>query len=523
MQTQQASNNPQDPILPTETKDVLSEPVSEESRSTKSKKKIFIGLVILLFIVIGFSGLVILKNFLIPERREPDISQNQQAVDNNQDINSQNEPQVYYSIKTIKKLLFEIPPEHAHPTSIISDTNFKYFAYTARNAYGNEDTFDDKNFLVLDGQVVTDDFDLIEQIRFSPDEKYISFIAMNFVGSRYESGYEREAIIERDDYSLVLIDLDTRKKKIIPNVDWYQYTPSGSNFAYKTIDENKTREYLVVNGKEHRQFPGNLDQGFVFSPNGMNFIYSGRKYSQDRSQFWSYVVVNETIFEPFNRVGKKVINNHGEFYFVVQDEESLEWYVQTNDNRYGPFKTSSQIFNFGTNETTNLKDWCKVTDNRELPSIVLSRDMMQCAFEENSYIHSTKPERIVLNGKPQQYYEKVYDPTFSSDGEYFGYRARKDGKIILVIDGVESVQYDAAQPPIFCDEGNHVAYVAFIDIDEKNWVSKRESFYVVNGDELERFDWVKSGRFSENCSKFTYLAESENKLLVLENVITPEK
>lgn len=522
----QFSQIPTDQTVHTDIQETPSTSTEQLSDNSRSRKKLFLGFSLALFVIVGilsFRAKIISFKVSLGElhsfrgKSRTDIEEDNSAKNKK----TQPDPQITYLIKTEKRLLFEIPPEHkaASIYSLIVDSDFKHFAYIAKNDYGTSNVSNDKKVLVLDGKIVTDEYDQIEQLRFAPDEKSLSFIALNHVGGRYsktpEGEYEREGRLERDSYSLIMISLETYEQTTREKIDWYQYSHDGRGLAYKTIDANMTSEYLVVNGKEDRQYYTYHDPSFVFSPDSRNYMYSGLKFSEDYNSWWNYVVVNGKIYEPFNSLGEKVIDNSGEFYFVAQDEESLKWYIHTNNKQHGPFNTPKLIYDFKTKEVINLKEECQVSDYRDETTIKLSDDKRQCAFVDQYSLYSSGQERIVRNGVSLKPYDAVYDPVFSPDGERFGYRAKMNGKIHLVVDDVLSPPYDAAQAPIFCKDNNHVGYIAFRDKNK----GKRKAFYVINNEEQLQFDSVIGGRFNKNCSGFTYVAREENTVFIVESSI----
>ncbi len=110
-----------------------------------------------------------------------------------------------------------------------------------------------------------------------------------------------------------------------------------------------------------------------------------------------------------------------------------------------------------------------------------------------------------------QYYQRF---AFSDDGRTFAYSARKGDKWVVVINGVESPDYDTIsgfrgiRPPVFSPDGKHMAYIA-----------SREGkvFAVIDGVEGAPFDDVPSQRlqFTADSSRVTYVAREKDSWFVI--------
>jgi Tol biopolymer transport system component len=120
--------------------------------------------------------------------------------------------------------------------------------------------------------------------------------------------------------------------------------------------------------------------------------------------------------------------------------------------------------------------------------------------------------RFVVNEREGPEFEEVMPDTFvfSNDGKRHTYLARKDGRLVAIVDGV--VQPEAAgdlvpwlQPPVFSADGSRVGYLEGSRLRKKMRV-------VVNGKAGELFDGValQEPQFSADGSRIAYAANDRS-------------
>lgn len=111
-----------------------------------------------------------------------------------------------------------------------------------------------------------------------------------------------------------------------------------------------------------------------------------------------------------------------------------------------------------------------------------------------------------------------YSLEISPDGEHVAYKAEKDGKYFIVLDGKKGKQYKYVSDITFSPDSKRLAYVAQVG---------KEEFVVIDGQEGKRYssnfasmpDNIEDLTFSPDSKKVAYIArESGKRFVVLDGV-----
>jgi hypothetical protein len=114
---------------------------------------------------------------------------------------------------------------------------------------------------------------------------------------------------------------------------------------------------------------------------------------------------------------------------------------------------------------------------------------------------------MVIDGVEGRPYSDVHGVCFSPDGRRYIYAAKKGNKWVAVIDGVEGQEYDGVylpNPPVFSADGRHVVYVARLG---------EASIVVRDGVEGKSYQIVDCQRraFSDDGKHLAYVADNDGK------------
>lgn len=126
---------------------------------------------------------------------------------------------------------------------------------------------------------------------------------------------------------------------------------------------------------------------------------------------------------------------------------------------------------------------------------------------------------VILDGKESAAYDNVFNPVFSDDGSQFAFMA-EDGDRNLVVVNIETEYdaYDGATSLVFNSDGSKVAFVA-----SKN----KKSVVIVNGEEGTEYSGIAYIRtsgtnfqqiiFSADGNEVIYAAEEDGKVFLVIN------
>ncbi|MBN2293156.1 MAG: PD40 domain-containing protein [Pirellulales bacterium] len=308
------------------------------------------------------------------------------------------------------------------------------------------------------------------------------------------------------------------------------FSPDGRRTAYTVVDGKEHR--VIVDGTPQRAYEKVDAKTIRFGADGRHVAYAA---SRDKRQ---YVVVDGVESEPFNvifRGGGVVFNDAGTIQTLgIRNRELVRVETQIvakSDPAEGVDLRS---------KTTPLG---KLHKGIPPDSITVSPDGRRLAWV------SLRPDRkfeLIVDGIRSKPYESLRKGTltFSPDGKRFACGVNRDGKQIVLVDGVEGQAFDLALRPKFSADGSHVYYMAqqgkgrlvvvdgvagvvYDNIDPKSlefspdgrmgYVARRgdRRLVVIDGKEGTEYDDVTRPQFAPNGKSVAYFATKGKKQLVV--------
>lgn len=243
-------------------------------------------------------------------------------------------------------------------------------------------------------------------------------------------------------------------------IKWLTFSPDSRHVAYGVVNGNK--EYVVMDGKEEKQYDLISPSNFAFSPDSQSFAYvahSGRK---------ALVVNNGKEIGEYEGIAPNCLIYRQKLIYITRTVCQYQLIVDGK-----PEKAYDQIGFVMLNPNGDRLVYCAM-DNRQW--------------------------QIVDNGKEGSKYDEIAAPLFSANGEHFAYKARSGSKFFMVVDGVKQAEYDDIQNFIFSADGLQTAYLVYLN---------KEKFVVKNGREDEpcREIYGDTLTFSPDGSYFLYAAK----------------
>jgi roadblock/LC7 domain-containing protein len=167
--------------------------------------------------------------------------------------------------------------------------------------------------------------------------------------------------------------------------------------------------------------------------------------------------------------------------------------------------------------------WRLVVDGREAEATwdtfgggdpVFSPDGKRIAYEACRGEWEGGEHFAVVDGQVYGPYSGVWPFVFSSDSARIAFKAKKDGKMHVVVDGEEGPAYDAMSKgsPMFSPDGKSVAYHAC----NGEWDSG-EHFSVLNGETSGPHVKVWGSVFSPDGTRFCYVGKNAENCEVFVN------
>jgi hypothetical protein len=116
----------------------------------------------------------------------------------------------------------------------------------------------------------------------------------------------------------------------------------------------------------------------------------------------------------------------------------------------------------------------------------------------------------VIDGKESEEYDDIYNLSFSPDSKRFAFIARKENKSFAIVDGVKSKEYSVIFDPFFTADGKYI----FLATESPNSPYK----VVIDNKESEGYDDLPRFFFSQDKSKFLYLAVKKGRNVISDGV-----
>lgn len=110
---------------------------------------------------------------------------------------------------------------------------------------------------------------------------------------------------------------------------------------------------------------------------------------------------------------------------------------------------------------------------------------------------------VVLDGKEDLAYDRIYDLTFSQDGKHLAYVAEKNRMSFVVTDGQEGPSYAKVGFPVLSPNGERLAYLASAD--------RKRYFVVADGQPGAPYENVKPVSFSPDGRHYYYVAQTDGR------------
>lgn len=381
--------------------------------------------------------------------------------------------------------------DYVHTATLTFSQDGRRFAHSAKRA--------DKNFVVIDGVAVTQ-YDLAARPRFSEDGRRVSYEATRdgrelFVvdgvefdnkdpeGRRLFTGEEKKVVrraekVEEGDKSFVVVD--GLRSGPYDRVGSIRLSQDQKRVMYEA--RRGDNWFVVVDGVEGKIYDSIHSYSAEFSPDGKHFAY---KASEDREHF--------IVFD----------GNEGRRYHFV------------GDFTFGP---DGQLMYLAFNDGKTIL----VTDGIEGASFAGRPGRFQFSLDRKHMIYRVEKlgsgkEVLVFDGVPFEY-DEIRNVVFSPDSRHLVVKAQRGGSWVMVVDGVESreyepddnepgkIAYSADDEIAFSADGRRVAYVA-----------RRggKDFVVVDGAEGNRYDDIRNLTFSADGRHVVHTARRGNKHLVV--------
>jgi hypothetical protein len=433
------------------------------------------------------------------------------------------------TIQLTEKLIYEFSADTNINKYIVSQNGKRIAVYVQKG---------DKYFIVLDG-VEENQYDFIEAPAFSPDSKKFAYIACTgtqwllvvdgkeskpcegFIEKIYFSPDSKRLAYSVCDGEKWYVVIDKQAGKKYEEVQIAGFSPDNKHFVYsaclsgewfvvnngvagKRYDEISLAGYLrdgkivyiaildnqyfaVVDGKESG--PYDYIDDIMLSPDGKRYAYEAKK--EDK-----YCAVVDGI--------------EGKYY------ESLGWSMK--------FSPDSKKLAYSA-RTGNL--WYAVVDGVESQQSFENLHLMFFYFSPDSKrtaldVWSGDFSWLVIDGVEGEKYDKVHNVVFSPDSQriaYIGEIITPDKETIFtaVIDGIEGKQYTYIDifndSMVFSPDSKSIAYIA------SNGSSR---IMVIDGIESDNFNSVLNFVFSPDSKRTAYIARinnsSLNQIVVLDGI-----
>jgi len=320
--------------------------------------------------------------------------------------------------------------------------------------------------VVQDGKEQKHYFQLIKDLKFSPDSKKLA----------YKGRVKKEG--PREKWCVVV---NGEKHEVYYKIFDLRFSPNSKHLAY-TAFKDKGKMVLVLDGKEvdtHKQY------GLpVFSPDSQKLAYS----FMEGKEF--HVVINSDKGPGFPKVYKFYYSPDSSRYAYIAGEKG-HWQCVVDGEAERAYQ-SVEAFKFSPDSSRYA--YGAVTD---------------------------KGGKIVVDGTPHQTHLSVGEPYFSPDSKHTVYRARPKNvrRWITIFDGEKRGEYyPGIAEYFFSKDSNHLAYNAILEFDKNLMIVDGKKYC-----EEEKFNIVDDPYFSPDSNYVAYIAghgkEGEYFLIVNDHVL----
>ena len=262
--------------------------------------------------------------------------------------------------------------------------------------------------------------------------------------------------------------------------------------------------FFIINGVADTSIAKSHPSETIISlgsvPEGFSIIPKSLKYSMDMKNI-TYVAVNE---KKENIV--RLNNTTSPVYYAVRPGTPL----------FGPVNDRHAYIAASGPKGKNV---FVVIDGKPDPPFDVV-DQFIFSVDESRYAYravKNKKQCVVVDGKHGPFYDGIpikESMTFSPDSKHFAYVAFNNNRCFLVLDGKEQKKYNFIQDVYFSYDSKHIAYKARI---EKNGL-KEKWCLVYDGIESKIYDGLFVFINSYDSRHITFVALKERKLLLIQDM-----
>jgi Tol biopolymer transport system component len=397
-------------------------------------------------------------------------------------------------------------------------------------------------FLLLHSEAMTDDANVTSiesetffadinrtmkrnDFRISPDLKRLAYF--NWSWGKQSVVVDGRQGKEYDDIGYGALTFSPDSKRVA-------YIAGSANKRFVVVDGQEGKHYDGIHIHYFTIPSGNTGApDLIFSPDSKRVAYiaaignkrlytyidgTGEKMFSvvDHKEGKYYDFVCSTIFSPDSK-HLAYLAVKGEKYFIVVDGQEGKHYDSTHEPIFSPdSKRFAYIAETG-GKTHTVIDGQEGMRYYQIGALIFSPDSKHIVYIATDTDGKVFP---VVDGKEGKRYYNVQSVIFTPDSKNIAYIATNtDGKICAVVAGQEGKpHYDIdASSLTFSPDGKYVAYVA---------KKRRKMFVVVNDSEGNQYDSIISAGFGggivfDNNNNLRYLAVRDDKIYTVKRHLSP--
>ncbi len=239
-------------------------------------------------------------------------------------------------------------------------------------------------------------------------------------------------------------------------------SPDCTRVAYVICENGK--EFVVVDGKENKQYDRIGEMYPIFSPDSKRVAYiaqQGEKQlvvvDDEEGKGYDGIWEGSLIFSPDSRHLAYVAQRDNEDFVVLNGREEKH-YEAIGDFAFSPdSKQLAYVAQKGNKQFVVVGDKEeKQYDN--IKSLIFSPDKNKIAYI------ATKGDKqfVVVGGKEEKQYDNIKSLISSPDSKRLAYIAKQDHEEFVVLDGIEQKHYYGIDSFVFSPDSKRFAYVANI-------------------------------------------------------------
>ncbi len=278
--------------------------------------------------------------------------------------------------------------------------------------------------LVIDGvEQKVDGF--IDTLTFSPDSNRFAYV-------------RRKGLNEN---RVACVVLDGVAQKDYASISFFQFSPDSKRIAY--IAKRGERELVVIDNVEGKECESVYSRP-IFSPDSKRVAYMAQEGNKDfvvldGVQLKEYDSVGEFKFSPDSKRFVYLGASGGKWFLVLDGVEGKQFdRVITGDSSGimpGSFVLSNQRQDYSAILRFSLHF---SPDSRRVGYVSLTFSTISTSIDNITWF-------AVIDGVEGKGYEYVDidSPTFAPDSKRFAYGAKRNGRQLIVVDGIEGKEYDA--------------------------------------------------------------------------------